>query len=130
VNISASAKKDPALRIFFYTPRRGIPQLCLLPLMLAIGTLPLNGVRPSQSPLLTPLRTTFVPFDSGVGAPNLAPIQVHVPLGPAKHIALSPSRSFQFAAPNCRLVSAVEADRYSRSTFVASVPGRSPPFAS
>jgi hypothetical protein len=128
--VSASAKKNAGLRISFYTPRRGFRQICLLLLTLAVCILPLNGARPAQSPILVPLRTTFVPFDSSVGAPNLAPIQVDFSLALVKHIGLGNGPTFQFAAPDCRLASAVEPDGCGRSTFVAFVSGRSPPFAS
>jgi hypothetical protein len=127
--VRASVKYRAALRMFLYIRRRSLSQLSVLLVVVGLTALPLSGVRPNDDSILTPLATILVPFDANVEAPSIAPVHFSIKAIASERLALALSSSSLIAALDRSLVSSIEVDGGSRSTFVAFASGRSPPVA-
>jgi len=98
--------------------------------MLALLAVPLNGMAASRTSSLTPLRTTFVPFDSSLQASNPAAVQFSVAASSAKRIVLAANVSAFSMQPNLDLVSCCwTLDGHAQTGADAIASGRSPPSA-
>ena len=101
---------------------------CLL-LVLAVISIPLKGMPPPRTSSLIPLRTTFVPFDASIQAPELTSVQFSIGAPSAKRTLLA-SNAISLPTPHQDdLVLCREPDRAGTSGVVALVTGRSPPGA-
>ena len=127
--MKASATSRAALRMLPYTQRPTTPQLCCLLLMLAVISLPLNGMPAPRTSSLAPLQTGFAPFDTTIQAPDLTVVQLSVGALPGKRIALAWNATSLPAPQHRDFASYPEPDRYGPSGPVALVTGRSPPLA-
>jgi len=107
-----------------------IVQFGLALIALALVTLPLNVPGLSRESVLTPLRTTFTPFNASVEAPTAPAIQFSFAAISGGRVALAPGSTSYLAAPTYGRFSPINVDGHRYSTFVAFVSGRSPPLAS
>lgn len=125
----ASATNIATLHMLAGIWRRAAAQLGCLVLALAIISIPLKGMPAPRPSSLIPLRTTFVPFDTNIQAPELTSVQFSMGVPSGKRTMLA-SNAISLPTPHQdHLVLCREPDRAGTSGVVALVTGRSPPGA-
>lgn len=104
-------------------------QLCLV-LAFSLIVLPVSGPGDTHGPVLSSLRTTFVPFDASVESPSPTPLQFSVAPVSNGRLALAWTLASYLSIPEHDLFGSFNVDNFGHSTFIAFVSGRSPPLAS
>jgi len=125
--VRASATYRAALRMIFYTPRRTTRQLCCLLLAVALISIPLSGMTAPRASSLISLRTTFVPFDTGIQSPGPTAVQFSVAAPSGKRISLASDANSFHVPLNHEVVPYRALDRHGHSGVVAVANVRSPP---
>ena len=125
----ASVRYRAALRMLLYTQRRAGLQLGCLLLALALLTIPLNGVATPEASSLSPLRTTFIPFEAAIQSPSPTVVQFSLATLAAKKIVLAWNAGALAMSVIGAFVPAPTLDTHAPSGTVVFTNGRSPPRA-